>query len=101
MIIRLNECMNKIITNAQSVVTVRSLHVLSILHFRCNTPDYCQPSGKPKVNFFNSNNACFFELVNLAAHYDKYVALQVVLTCSDRELQVKLAQQMGTYLGHR
>lgn len=67
----LNECLAKVLSNAQ-----RSM------------PD--MPSKPPKVNFFNSNNACFFELVNLAVHYD-----------NDRELQVKLATQLGSYLAHK
>eukprot|EP00047_Mylnosiga_fluctuans_P003028 m.227075 g.227075 ORF g.227075 m.227075 type:complete len:899 (-) comp11528_c0_seq1:49-2745(-) len=67
---RLNECLSTVLANAQK-------HV----------PD---SGAKPKVNFFNANNACLFELVNLVVHYD-----------NNRDLQVKIATQLGNFLTHK
>lgn len=70
---RLKECLSKILTNSQRTF-----------------PESGQPQRTPKSNFYNAHNACFFEMVNLVSTYD-----------NDRDLLVKIATQLGNYLGHK
>ena len=53
------------------------------------TNAYGQPV-KPKIQYFNANNACLFEAVNLLAVYD-----------TEPDLQVKTCTLLGNFLVHK
>lgn len=66
---RLNECIKKLVNR-----TVQPF------------PDQTQ---KPKLNYYNSVNACFFETVNLIVHYDKYAVPTIACACTDCETVIQ------------